>query len=465
MPAPDVLQINAWTGEDVPASGPIGNRASGWALAKQVDVMAQTLAPEPLASLQDWRNEDVGWGLLLNDDDDVEEVARARGEDAPEPLRQLLQARPGSPVLRYRANVALTHVRRYYEDREPQDIALSGSQRGVGVGRLPRYVLIYGTPAEVPWRFQYLLSGPCMVGRLALQGDALWRYIDHLLRGWAGTAARSDSPVVWAVDWGGDDITELMRKVIAKPIADALMADLDIRDKRRYIDGSVEEATLDALGTALANNSPGLIVTTSHGMTAPLDDADAMLANLGLPVDSERAALGPEALLSGWQPSGAIWYAHACCSAGCADRSAFKGLVGEGSVIYSILDALERLGNQVAPLPQALLGAEEPLRAFVGHVEPTFDWTIRDKQTGQRLTDSIKQSIYNHLFQPVPLGLAMRESYLQVGELLGQFTDAVDEFNRGITTWDIAASRQLAARDRQSMVILGDPTVMLPPLG
>jgi hypothetical protein len=35
-------------------------------------------------------------------------------------------------------------------------------------------------------------------------------------------------------------------------------------------------------------------------------------------------------------------------------------------------------GARISPLPRALLGAEKPLRAFVGHVEPTFDWTLRD---------------------------------------------------------------------------------------
>ena len=35
------------------------------------------------------------------------------------------------------------------------------------------------------------------------------------------------------------------------------------------------------------------------------------------------------------------------------------------------------------PLPRKLLGAEKPLRAFLGHVEPTFDWTLRDPETGQ----------------------------------------------------------------------------------
>ena len=73
-----------------------------------------------------------------------------------------------------------------------------------------------------------------------------------------------------------------------------------------------------------------------------------------------------------------------------------------------MLLAVAGLGAQVAPLPRALLGAKRPLRAFVGHVEPTFDWTIRNPESKQALTDTIIQALYNHLYQEErePLGFA-----------------------------------------------------------
>jgi hypothetical protein len=131
------------------------------------------------------------------------------------------------------------------------------------------------------------------------------------------------------------------------------------------------------------------------------------------------------------------------------------------------------LGAQIAPLPKALLGAAKPLRAFVGHVEPTCDWTIRDPNTGQRLTETIQSALYNRLFQAVPetVGMALQDCYRHVGELFAQWNDALGEINRSDATLDererarrIAMQTQLTALDRQSMVILGDPTVALPPL-
>jgi hypothetical protein len=111
-----------------------------------------------------------------------------------------------------------------------------------------------------------------------------------------------------------------------------------------------------------------------------------MAASLGALVDGQHLTLDIDALLAAWQPDGAIWYAHACCSAGCDNVNSYKELVPAGSTLASVLDGVAALGAQVAPLPQRLLGAAKPLRAFIGHVEPTFDWTLRQPETGQVLT-------------------------------------------------------------------------------
>ena len=118
----------------------------------------------------------------------------------------------------------------------------------------------------------------------------------------------------------------------------------------------------------------------------------------------------------------------------------------------------------MAPLPTALLGAERPARAFIGHVEPTFDLTIRQPLTGQPLTSSIRRAIYPGLIRPAPVGLALAECYQHVGELLGQWDLAVKAFDRAEDSRGVLLACQLGARDRRSMVILGDPTATLPSL-
>ncbi len=121
-------------------------------------------------------------------------------------------------------------------------------------------------------------------------------------------------------------------------------------------------------------------------------------------------------------------------------------------------------GERIAPLPQALLGAAKPARAFVGHVEPTFDWTIRDQMAGHPLTGSTMTALYELLYQPRPLGHAFGPWFEDVGVLFGQRDLAREKYNEGTGTLAVAGLTQLAALDRRSMVIIGDPTVALPPL-
>jgi serine/threonine protein kinase len=74
------------------------------------------------------------------------------------------------------------------------------------------------------------------VGRLDLTGDSLANYVAALLNNWKDSASSYASPVVWAVDHGGGDITTLMRDQVAAPIFEALAADNEM-PSATFIDG------------------------------------------------------------------------------------------------------------------------------------------------------------------------------------------------------------------------------------
>lgn len=466
MERPDTVTINAWTGPEGEPSGKLSEQAETWAVHRKSPPVARLLvAPEPV-DLRNWRHPSVGWGLILPENEAVSEQDRAVAADAPAVIQELVAARGQAPVLRYRPDLHTRFLRRYYRHRPPQDIAVnSGAPQGTGEGCLPRYLLICGSPEAVPWSLQYVLNSAAFVGRLDLDEVGLQRYVRALMNDWRDAEGRADHPVVWATDHGRSDITWLMHRAIAAPVASKPAADSDIGAKLRTLTG--REATAEALTQALAAQRPGLIVTTSHGMTGPLGDSDLMARQLGLPVGNDHRLLSPDLLLSRWQPDGALWYAHACCSAGSDAETRFKGLVANGSSVDRTLAAVAALGASVAPLPKRLLGAERPLRAFIGHVEPTFDWTLRQPETGQVLTASIQTALYDRMYrkQPETVGMALEACYRHVGDLLAQWEQSLRDVARAVPEAALAALRsQLMALDRQSMVILGDPTTCLPPL-
>lgn len=466
MKWPESVSINAWTGEEVPPSKLVEQPVK-WGLKQQLQIFSQIqmLYAEPHINLRDWSDERVGWGVILPENTTISEKDRALALDAPEPIQKLVVKRNHAPVFRYREELNNRFLRRYYTNGSSQDIAIGTGKRGTTVDCLPRYLLIYGTPYDVPWDLQYILNTVAFVGRLDLVDTELEHYIDALLNNWENANSRSDHPVVWAVNHGQDDISWLLRHAIAEPVAKKLAADSQIGQKMlRLVD---QKATVDSLTETLVQNKPAFILTTSHGMTGPLNDKELMAKQLGLLVDHNSELLQPDKLLEQWQPDGAIWFAHACCSAGSDKETRYKGLVSEGSAVERILEGVAAIGAQVAPFPKKLLGAEKPLRAFIGQVEPTFDWTVRQPETGQVLTTTLQESLYNHMYQKQPetVGMAFDGYFRHVGQLFAQWENALRNTEKAIPGAKIAAVRtQLAALDRQSTVILGDPTACLPPM-
>ena len=129
------------------------------------------------------------------------------------------------------------------------------------------------------------------------------------------------------------------------------------------------------------------------------------------------------------------------------------------------LAAIAGAGACTAPLPRALLGGSNPLAAFIGHVEPTFDWTLRDPLTGQATSQHVVDALDGtlHLAKRPTIGRAMSAYFGAVAGLLQDNADALDAIEAQEPDALARARRsRLMATDRLAMVILGDPTVRLP---
>lgn len=455
--AETVVQANAFTGEEA-VTGRFADTMGRWTVGAP-DLGVRHLVPSA-ADPADWRDHRVGWGVILPERDGLDPAQLATADDAPEPLRALVVQRQGK-VLRYRAGSALAQwVLRDYAGGG--DLFTAASPQGMGPQELPLYLLIAASPAQVPWQVQYALNPVRHVGRLDLEDDGLANYVTALLDGWKDSAATYAAPLVWSVDHGGGDITTLMRDVVGAGLHAAFTVDPDMPDAR-FIDGSVADASGASLTEALAALRPLVVVTTSHGKTGPLADPAAMRRDLGMLVDAGQAVVEPTALLSGWAPDGAVWFAQACCSAGADEPSAYEGLFAPTGSVGRVLTEVARLGAQTAPTPRALLGASRPLRAFIGQVEPTFDWTMSFPPNRQDLTASLRTAVYEGICGGEPVGMALRDYYRTIGSLLVNHGRALKAFNAGSgEALDIATYSKATAYDRASTVLLGDPTVAVP---
>jgi hypothetical protein len=457
------LRINAWN-PDLKNSGTLAPNWFGWASRLRMQRVDRTLSFDDAPDLRDWRNPKIGWGVVLPENENLSPGERASPLELPDKVQHIISERNGV-VLRYRADLAPEKIARYYPgEGGQQDPVAIGSEIGVEVGEIPLYLLILASPEQIPWRHQYLMASTRLVGRLDLPPDALENYFTHLHTGWAGSQIKPLAPLLWSVDWEGD-ITALLRQMVAEPAYATYRTD-DTLDPM-YLHGS--GATSGALMDALQSRRPGMIVTTSHGATSPLDDVAALRASVGLPVDQDRKLLDSTALLKGWQPDGSIWYAHACCSAGTDAQTSYSGLFDPMGDVDRILQGTSQAGSRVAPLPTALLSAEKPARAFIGHVEPTFDWPLQDPETGQPLSLPFSDALTKKLYatRRYPVGAAFQQIQALSSAQFKAWQFAKDDAQRATDAASRQRKREMALRaqlgglDWQGVVILGDPTVAI----
>jgi hypothetical protein len=461
IPFPEALQLNAWAGGPDGVSGALGTLAENWAATSPLPKMDEYLAPPPDADLRDWHDPLVGWGLILPENDVISEADRASAADAPEPLQHLVAERD-APVLRYRPG-SYVHLWRYFANRPAKQLNVAASDFGIGDEQIPRYLLIYASPSEIPWNFQFILNARYAVGRLDISPVELARYVDALIGGWPNDGPDAFKPVVWATEHSPTDMSAIMKSRIAAPVFADLASDPDSGPGAMFIHNGTGGATGAKLVEVLASRRPGLVVSTSHGNTGGPGSAIAP-ERLGLLVGEDQALVEPGTLLPTWDPYGAIWYSHACCSAGSDSLSVFSDLFDSNSDVGALLKAVAALGDLVAPLPRALLGHPRPIRAFIGHVEPTFDWTISDRETGQSLATGIRHALYNGLYDATgscPIGMALAPYYAPIGALALTHDQIRLRFDAGESVANELLQAQLGARDRMSTVILGDPTVAL----
>jgi hypothetical protein len=457
---PANIEINAYTGKSV-ASGVIASTGKKWPLTTKPPERYRFLKPPAEPEWTDWNHPNVGWGLIAPMPLGFTTAQLRDNIDLPDCLRNLIAKRNDAPVFRYDSTwpQAFSHV---HNLKDGSDISLGNSPSGIGSGCLPKYLLIWATPQEIPWEIQYAQQGSRFVGRVPLMEPELSNYVSALTEDWSDCECDPNSPVVWAVDHGHPDITHLMSSVVAKRVYADLAADQQIGAKASWLSGT-GDATGARLIDRLSKSKPALVVTTSHGKTT-LGSKAELARDLGVPVDQDHQPLDTVQLLHNWPPNGAVWYAHACCSAGSMEKSVFIDLVEPTSTIAKVLRAVSNLGSRVAPLPMRLLGHKRPARAFIGHVEPTFNWTLRHPSTGQIFTDGLRSALYNRLLRPSPVGYAMQRVYENLGTVRATYENIAAHFDGTDASRAEMLYHNLVAQDLRTMVLLGDPTATLPAL-
>lgn len=422
--------------------------------------------------------DEAGWGVIFPAD-----MADARLAVIKAALQPLLDLRKGQAGGRYAIFEGGKGFRpgedaRAFLGRFGADPSQPANPEETGV---PYYLLLVGSPEEIPFAFQYGLDVQYAVGRIDFGDDvtAYTRYARSVVAAEADGFALAPEALFVAVENPGDEATRLSAEHLVAPVArhlaDRMLAQQDAAPVPAWHIAVMppEDATRSKLLEVVSREkAPAFLFTASHGLEAGPDDPQQQVKQ-GALVCAEWKGPGnpvsPEFYLSGdalAQHAGAnllgtIAFLFACYGAGTPETDDYfrQEFEEHGEVIAE--------QPFVAALPKAMLSLKRGgALAVVGHVERVWSLSFLGPEQRSGLGESrrsehvaVFESMIEQLLQGYPVGAAMDHFGVRYAALATELTAAFDAFRE--PNEFTLAELWTAHHDARGYVILGDPAVRL----
>lgn len=404
---------------------------------------------------------EAGWGVIF-------------AHDADPLLREAL-----SELLAHRRSEAAAQDERRYQEfsgargvrpgqAAHQFLACHGVGGGAAVNpdKMPYYLLIVGSPEEIPFKFQYQLDVQHAVGRIHFDTlDQYAQYAHSVVAAETSSAFLPRRVRFFGVQNPDDRATELSAAALVTPLAEKMVR--EGWDVQAILKNDAYKARLrQVLG---GPETPALLFTASHGMGFPNGDP-RQLPHQGallcqdwpgpvqhhgpIPQDFYFSAddIDDDARLLGL-----IAFHFACYGGGTPrwDDFAHYGLQDRTAIAPHAF---------VARLPQRLLSHPKGgALAVVAHIERAWGYSFMWWQ-GAKGTPQLEdfQSTLTQLLDGQPIGWAMEYFSTRYANLASILTSELEEMKFGKIVDEVdLAGMWTANNDARGYAILGDPAVRL----
>jgi len=340
--------------------------------------------------------------------------------------------------------------------------------------QMPFYVLLIGSPEEIPYKFQYQLDVMRGVGRLDFGDDyaAYAQYAHNVVLAETGQVKLPRKMTFFGVANPGDKATQLSSKYLIRPLLSNLQEaapsnDIKLADTwefETYVAEQAKQAQLKKLMGGEAKATPAILLTASHGMEFSQKNPARQKKYQG--------AL----LCQDWGGPGAKVKRN-CYFAG-EDIDSNANLLGMMAFVFACFGggtpkfdqfAMQAFKNRapiapegfVADLPQQML--RKGALAVIGHVERAWGYsfvTPSGNPDHQAFVTALRK-----LLNGDPIGLATDPSFdLRYADISSNLSTTMEELH-----WDpkYVSAHELAHmwtanNDARSYVIIGDPAVRIP---
>ncbi|MBN2391534.1 MAG: hypothetical protein JXR84_12485 [Anaerolineae bacterium] len=374
----------------------------------------------------------------------------------------------------------LFHIYKGPDGYRPEETKTKFLQRHrVGPGladprAMPFYVLLVGSPEEIPFEFQYQLDVMRGVGRIDFGEDyeAYARYAHNVVLAETGDVKLPRQATFFGASNPDDKATQMSAKYLLRPLLDNLSqmeADRGVALEYAWdFDTCIGpgQATRERLRQTLGGDpakTPALLLTASHGMEFPKGDSKQLLYQGALlcqewPGPNGRLErqhyfaaedLAPEANLLGM-----IVVLFACYGAGTPRLDQFA------SPNFKTPQPIADKGF-IAALPNELL--KRGALAVLGHVERAWGYSFL-KPTGD-LDNTHFVAALRHLLNGGPVGWATDPGFnLRYADMSSELSKVLEERQHNAATVNNYDLTQMwtANNDARGYVVIGDPAVYIP---
>ncbi len=347
--------------------------------------------------------------------------------------------------------------------------------------QLPYYVLLVGSPEEIPYEFQYQLDVMRGVGRIHF--DTLQEYANYA-RGVAvverGEVRLPRQAGFFGVTNPGDRATELSSQYLMRPLVNQLKAQQPIErwvrqgntKAQELLDWQfdlymAEQTTKAQLQRLLGGDqTPALLFTASHGMEFPMGDRrqiphqGALLCQNWPGPQQWRGDIPQDFYFAGddltaeTRLQGLIAFFFACFGAGTPHLDQFAK------------QAHKTEREQIAPhnflgaLPQSILSHGG--LAVLGHVERAWGYSFISPGAGAQT--GVFEGTLLQLLRGDPVGWVTENLNMKYADLATELVNDLEELEwdeNYINPYDLA-QKWTAHNDARNYVIIGDPAARIP---